>query len=238
MPEEPSRGPHGYPDYQRVENLDGPLLIPNEVHKQIKGASFTTGSLDCGRYAATVFRSEILKGAYKLVVSWDSGSPSFLPVGKKEWRQTLLAGQRSFIRLSNLGPGISVSAEGLEEPNELEFLALLTNRQPTQEAIPTDPMVHRQSFIYKAKEQRTFQIPRLATGTAHFGVSVSNAGAATIAIAGTNGSGLSSNIGFQVMPAGLGAQFSECVAPLEPLEVIVVNGEVEQTVTSVVVISP
>jgi hypothetical protein len=240
MPVTPSRGPRGYPDFQRTENWDGPIVTELVEETIPEGKVKGTGLFDCSRYAATSGYVEMTAGSMFCVAEWYTAEAGGALIGKRAWKMTPTAGSKGTLRLTNLGPWCGITFHALVGGCTVKYAFQLTNRLPTQEAIPETEQIHRNSSVYKAAEQKVFKLTELATGTAHVVIDGLGGHAANIELLGENASAEEYPLGYVNMTTEIGAlpTVGEIHVPLAPLTVVVSNGGNEQTLQTQVIVAP
>jgi hypothetical protein len=240
MAEAPSRGPRGYPDFQRVENWDGPEFVPltSPVIPELK--PFATGYVDCSRYSATALQIEVFLGTVKCEVEWSS-EPGFTGrIGAKTWRMAFGTGGSGYLRLTNLGPFVNLIIHSVGAEAAVHLHAIFTNRVPTQEAIPVSEQILKNTSVYKAGETKIIGVEELATGTAHVILSGFAGTACNVSTVGINLAGEERFLGFTNFVTGIGPlpTLGEFHLPLQPWYAKIQNGPGEQEIAFQVLVSP
>jgi hypothetical protein len=230
-----SRGPAGYPDYQRVENYDGPPFLSKHA---VKLAALTVEEftkLDVSRYTATALTAEITKGLLQIYITWWANEAETVLLGQKEYLVTATAGEVGVLRITNLGPFMRIQFKAIKEEAVATVSASSTNRQPTQEAIPSSSVLLNSLKAYAANEERTFSLPELVSGPIRVQLDNKASHPCAVFVEAIN------TIGEQIaiaaaeqLEAGKRFLVLELSAPALPLRFTVVSvGEAQEILTSV-----
>jgi len=138
-----SRGPVGYPDYQRVENWDGVRLLYFGTLAKHTGLQ-TYGPYFVGQYAALLV--SLSKGNKPITVRFTWSYEGEVEVGNPSREISLEpvnGPARAQLRLPNLGPWVTIEFIPESEATKWEMVAavLPTNRQYAYESNPVSGLV-------------------------------------------------------------------------------------------------
>lgn len=223
-----SRGPRGYPDYQRVENYDGEQILKERELKTFKGVVTGIGPFDVSRYAAIKVRAECITGAGILKLSYGTEEGGAAFIGKKEIVMTSTTGATAVLEIQNLGPELTVEWEALTEPGTVKVTVVPTNRNIVQMAVPSqDVLLHIQPKL-KAKSFTEFPVTPLATGTGHLTIESGTPAGVFGRILGILEPGKFVLLGGLSMEAGHDIASVEALIPPIPIVIGITNGELEQ----------
>lgn len=131
----------GYPDWQRVQNWDGPVLWQTNV---VQGTvQQSSGLLDVSRFHTLSLYVDQNIGNATLFIEWFFDSAGTIASAARTIYLSALVNGGSFLRLPNLGASCKIFVQPIAGGNfETTLIAAGSNRvAPTEAAIPQDTLV-------------------------------------------------------------------------------------------------
>lgn len=240
MPTAPSRGPRGYPDFQRVENWDGTEIIPAKSFPVKEAEVIGTELIDVSRFTAVALTAECSEGEVLVQAEWWATVAEEGLLGLKQWRMGAACGRFGYFRISNLGPFFRLRIKGIAAKSNFIWESITTNRQPIQEAVPKQEVLATFADVLGINGEATHKVLEMASGTLHLVVSATVGEPCRAESLIHNAAGQLITNGGVSLVAGLGTAptVGEMRLPVAPLEVAVVNGAKAQTVVTTVLVAP
>jgi hypothetical protein len=233
-------GPRGYRDDQREENYDGPILESFQGLKLNEGVEKTLGPYDVSRYAAVAINAGIFGGSGRVRIElvWKASTTSSVVLAERSFLLKGNIGAGGQLRISNLGPALTIRIFAGETVPSLSFTVLPTNRLPTQEAVPIMPVLASGSVALAKGAEFGIHPTDLASGTLRVGVQGDLDGFIQVkADVLTPENVLAQIAADQFTEAEIGGTLEAYVPPL-PLAIGIVNLGPEQTINYGVTVQP
>lgn len=231
-------GPLGSPDWQRVANWDGPVLLSAVTYEMPKGVERVTPVFDVSRYSALALNYSVIEGGAYMNVGWFGTSALGPPGQTRLFRLGPTGGTYGQLRLSNLGPFVQIGLQGSGESNKISLSAQPTNRPPQQEAIPYGAVILKGAKTFAANETYTEYSGQLASGILRVSANTGAAKPFYLRAYVATGDGEELPIGqAEVGTSGFFGQI-ECYLPPLPLKLEVHNLATEQSINWAATVQP
>jgi len=234
MPE-PTRGPRGYPDYQRVENWDGPRLI-KESEERLPGEKVESALIEVSRYSAIAVPAFCEKGNVNLICTWTNASVKEV-IATREFAFSKSIGSKAQLRIPNLGPYMFFTMKFVGgEAGLLTIEVFGTNRQ-SPESIPGKAILHHVKRKYKASEEQTYNLTEYVSGKVGVAVRSFGGKAITFLLYTIDNEGNNVLLGAIQANSEHSQVYAEVGVPTAPLWALAINTsegeqEVETTITA------
>lgn len=131
----------GYPDGQRVSNLDGPLVI-NTSENNWTGAWSPPANIDVSRYDGIQVGGTCTLGAVALYLQWSADQAGQIILGERTIVISANMGQRFAFNVRNLGPWLNVTVTAIQaQASTFSLAAMPSNRTGAVEAYAAEPIL-------------------------------------------------------------------------------------------------
>lgn len=235
---EVSRGPGGYPDYQRVENYDGPVVLNRKELKVAKGVVKGLGPFDVSRYAAVKLNIECTLGVGILKLSYGTLEGGAAFIGVREIIVSAELAREAVLEIPNLGPELTVEWFGLAASNTVLVTAVPTNRQVNGTAVFPGVLLLQSVAKPKAAGEVAVAPGFIATGTVRLFVATEGLGTPNVFITVLDATGTIREISRFAGEVGKSFIVGEFYLPPSPLRLVFTNGITEQNVTIQATLQP
>lgn len=225
-----SRGPRGYPDYQRVENWDGPAVFTRQQVNITAGGEGEYETFETSRYAQLGVTMEAIIGKMTINFQFLTAKTGGATLGVKSYCMNPQVG-RCNLRVPVLGPYCRITVKAtIEVASKLLTTVIPTNRLAPQEAIPRNNLLLNTVLSYEAAQKRSFVIPELASGKATCRFSNSGANGASLLASSEVPENLVVPLAQANFLAGETFQEVELYIPPYPITVEIANGAIAQAI--------
>lgn len=131
-------GTLGYPDWQRIQNWDSPVLLDKQNYTQ--NTAFSSPPMDVTNYGYVGVLANCLLNSFQLFMQWYLDSAATIGTATREFVLNQSVGNFMQVHTPNHGPWLVVSSIPIGGANyTADLRAVGTNRQSLLELIPSHP---------------------------------------------------------------------------------------------------
>lgn len=229
-----SRGPFGYPDYQHVENWEGPPFAGPETVKVEPAREFIIDRTPIRIYGYTTGQIHVYKGIFTIEAFWWATKEGGAATFGKSWTMEEGIGERAIAHLLNQGEFIEIVMINVSsEDGEIEFRFSGTNRAAAQEFVPiTSPLrIASSEGKMKPNYEEFYNVSSIAAGPAQL-ILKGQGHPATIELAAHESGFGAYPLAFGEVTATIDSVTLDVTLPPAPLQIAITNGAVEQELTA------
>lgn len=141
-----SFGPGGYPDGQRVQNWDGPILWNHDTGPTT--TDVTSPVMDVSRFAYLCGNLSASQGNPDIIIDWYLDSAATIPVGGRSFAMSVNVGGGAQLRIPNLGPYVQITlAQAIVGTYRVVAYIFATNRVYALDFLPGGPLLIDQQDV-------------------------------------------------------------------------------------------